>query len=96
MRDVVILGLAHGERKTHFVDIAAVDLLVEIAARGGAGEIGLHIDAAVGDIEAQSLITEAGDHLSAVVIIHNHVGHIALVESVTVDNFLVFHAVALP
>lgn len=47
-------------------------------------------------LSASVFVSEASDDLSAVVVVENHVGHIALVESVTVDNFLVFHAVALP
>ena len=47
-------------------------------------------------LSASVLFRRRAHDPSAVVVVENHVGHIALVESVTVDNFLVFHAVALP
>ena len=96
MGNGVVFRLAHRERKGHFIDVPAVDFLVKLAPGGRAAEVCLDVYAALVDVEGERLVTETGDDLSAVVVVENHVGHIALVESVTVDNFLVLHAVALP
>lgn len=46
-------------------------------------------------MEREGLVSEPGDDFPAVIVVKNHVGEVAPVESVTVDNLAILHAVAL-
>lgn len=52
----VILGFAHRKGKGHFIDIPAVDFLIQFAPRLCAAEVGFHVQAAFVDGQRKRLL----------------------------------------
>lgn len=81
-------GLLDGERKAHFVNVPAPDFFIELPPGLRAGQVRLHFQATFCNIYGQGLVAEPGHHLSAVVVIKNHVREVAVLKSAAVDHLI--------
>lgn len=79
--------LGHGKAKRHLIGVAALDFGKQLPPDLGAAQVGGHFQAGIIGGQGQRAVFGAGKYAALMVVLHNNIGHIAVIKGVRVDLF---------